>query len=196
MVTACPCRRFFAYTVDALLLFTVVFLLYLVFKPSYPSSDFGQTMKLLFSFFYFPLFESSRLQATPGEYLAKIQVTSLLGTRISLVQAFSRFLCGLFPYIIGLCILAPVLGVLGVLLCILCHFLGVALDSVFSVYPILSGLALCILLMALAVLGFYMQFMRLCSEGRQAILDYFSDTLMVPRNKIGEGENHEDCTSS
>ena len=47
-------------------------------------------LKLAFHFLYWPIFESSRLQATPGKMLLKLQVTDLAGQRISIGRALVR----------------------------------------------------------------------------------------------------------
>lgn len=47
--------------------------------------------KLLVLYPYFALFESSRLQATPGKLILGIRVTDLVGKRISLLRATGRF---------------------------------------------------------------------------------------------------------
>ena len=47
-------------------------------------------LKLGFHFLYWPLFESSPLQATPGKMILKLQVTDLEGQRISIGRALVR----------------------------------------------------------------------------------------------------------
>lgn len=53
-------------------------------------TGFPSYLKLGFHFLYWPLFESSRLQATPGKMLFKIKVTDLDGQRISIGRALVR----------------------------------------------------------------------------------------------------------
>jgi uncharacterized RDD family membrane protein YckC len=46
----------------------------------------------VFRFFYFSLFESSKLQGTPGKYLMKIKVVDNNGGRVSIFKAMARYL--------------------------------------------------------------------------------------------------------
>lgn len=51
----------------------------------------GSVLLALLPALYFILFESSRLQATPGKRLCRLKVVTLLGERISLPRAVVRF---------------------------------------------------------------------------------------------------------
>ena len=50
--------------------------------------------------FYWALFESSKLQATPGKYLLKMKIINKDGTKISFLRSFSRSI--LYTIIFGL----------------------------------------------------------------------------------------------
>ncbi|MBP2667346.1 MAG: hypothetical protein H6Q76_2326 [Firmicutes bacterium] len=47
-------------------------------------------LKLVFHLSYWPLFESSAWQATPGKRICRLYVADLAGSRISFVRAFVR----------------------------------------------------------------------------------------------------------
>lgn len=49
-------------------------------------------VQLLFAFVYYPVFESSKLQASPGKMLMRIKVTDIDGNRVSYARALARTL--------------------------------------------------------------------------------------------------------
>ncbi|MFN8790647.1 MAG: RDD family protein [Bdellovibrionales bacterium] len=75
-------RRFAAMVIDTLLLLlpTVLFEWGLPFIGS-----------VVVTFFYFPIFESSFAQTTPGKYVMGLRVTNELGGRLSFTRAVIRF---------------------------------------------------------------------------------------------------------
>jgi uncharacterized RDD family membrane protein YckC len=48
---------------------------------------------------YYPLFESSKLQATPGKYILEIQVINNKGGKISFLQGLARYLLKFISYV-------------------------------------------------------------------------------------------------
>ena len=49
---------------------------------------------------YYPLFESSKLQATPGKYILEIQVINSTGGKISFLQALGRYFAKILSYML------------------------------------------------------------------------------------------------
>lgn len=75
-------RRFFAFMIDALIVFI-------------PSFAIGVALPyvgaIVVSFLYYVIFEVSAVQATPGKYLMGIRVTSETGSQLNLTQASIRY---------------------------------------------------------------------------------------------------------
>lgn len=178
MITAGPWRRCFARVVDFFLLFVPACLLLHAFISA--ENLYRDPLWFAIDFIYFSFFESSKLQATPGEYLLKIKVTSLSESRLSFWQASGRFLCRFFPMIIFLCAMVLFIIVLGLFSCLVFYFLSFAphnIDQIFSGF--FSFFVLIISLPLFLISFFCLEFVRLCSKGRQSVCDYFSNTLMV-----------------
>lgn len=91
-------RRFAASAIDGIIIglgLVIVGYLLVIFTPLTFldwTREISDTLLMLISLFYFPLFESSTKMATPGKEFMKIKVTNLEGNRISREQAFGRYL--------------------------------------------------------------------------------------------------------
>jgi uncharacterized RDD family membrane protein YckC len=91
-------RRFLAFLIDAILISVFcagidLFLgLSLGLSPAIITEKAGPAtyIKLLIQLFYWPLFESSRWQATPGKRLCRLYVATQDGNRLSFPRAFIR----------------------------------------------------------------------------------------------------------
>lgn len=81
-------RRFAASLIDGLILSIPGFLLGGAIKVL----AVGIGINFILSLFYFPFFESSTMQATPGKALMSLAVTSEQGNRLSFKAALIRFL--------------------------------------------------------------------------------------------------------
>jgi uncharacterized RDD family membrane protein YckC len=80
-------RRFGASFIDAL----IISLPGLVVGGSFNSLGVSVGLPTLIGFFYFPIFESSVLKATPGKALLNMLVLTESGERVSFKSAFIRF---------------------------------------------------------------------------------------------------------
>lgn len=117
-------RRFGAYVVDSIILTIglgiIGFVLSLIGIPIFETAQYGAEtgdmsasvsaeaqlspvaaiIMLLVSVFYFPILESSSLQATPGKLALGIKVTDLQGNRIGFGRALGRNLAKIVSVII------------------------------------------------------------------------------------------------
>ncbi len=90
-------RRLVAYIVDAVLLYSIFFVLALLLGDSGMDPQTGainpvlDLLALLISWLYFALMESSARQATLGKMAIGIKVTDLEGNPIAFPQATGRF---------------------------------------------------------------------------------------------------------
>lgn len=95
-----PFRRFIAFFLDSLLIGIIgtAIDLYLGLPGGISQealaaqSGFPSFLKLFIHFLYWPLFESSVLQATPGKFILKLRVTGMDQQRISFARALVRTL--------------------------------------------------------------------------------------------------------
>lgn len=110
-------RRFGAYLLDGILQLLIIFCLLffetIFFKIFYPDKwllikeDFliylmsNITLIIIIAILYWTLFESSKLQATPGKYLLNMKIINKDGTKISFLKSFSRLLLYLMIIIFG-----------------------------------------------------------------------------------------------
>jgi len=93
--------RLFAFLVDGLILGVVNMILVAVF----PASELGSfsiayLIMLVISLLYYPLLESSKMQATIGKYILGLKVTNMDGTRISVAIGFGRYLSKILSTVI------------------------------------------------------------------------------------------------
>ncbi len=115
-------RRFVAYVVDRVIIgvpFSIIILAFMVpsiislCSNSLSPEDFPLTivtfilgwlwliaLVVIVHVLYFALFESSRLQATPGKLLIGIVVTDLQGQRVSFLRALARNLAKILSHMI------------------------------------------------------------------------------------------------
>ncbi|WP_341793824.1 MULTISPECIES: RDD family protein [unclassified Rickettsia] len=114
-------RRFGAYIIDLLtLLFTtfcISFILYFFLKIPYLNKSFYDWFSIEENFIifiiinmifftaqiilYWVLFESSKLQATPGKYLLNMKIINKNETKISFLKSFFRLLVNILIIIFG-----------------------------------------------------------------------------------------------
>ena len=93
-----PFRRFCAFLVDALLIGAIGAAIDLSLglpggisqEALAAQSGLPSYLKLVVHLIYWPVFESSGLQATPGKLLLRMRVTDLEGQRISFARACSE----------------------------------------------------------------------------------------------------------
>ena len=93
-----PFQRFGAFLVDALLIGLIGALIDLALglpggiskEALEAQSGVPSYLKLTIHLLYWPLFESSAWQATPGKYLLRLRVTTLDGQRVTFGQALLR----------------------------------------------------------------------------------------------------------
>ena len=79
-------RRFLGTLIDFFIVFSLsLFINRFIFL--------GWIFSLCLNALYFPFFWASKAQATPGKYLMKTFVTDMHGNRISIKQAFLRYIC-------------------------------------------------------------------------------------------------------
>lgn len=91
-------KRFLAFVIDSLLLGAIGAGVDLAFGASTrlaveslgQQTGFPAFIKLGFHLFYWPLFESSAWQATPGKRLCRLYVTDLAENRLTFARAFVR----------------------------------------------------------------------------------------------------------
>lgn len=102
-------RRIVASMIDVILMVGIAFapnILASIWLPAYMDAPAGQPPTPLMGagflwaaivlFCYFPSFESSAIQATPGKFLMRLKVTRPDGGRISFVQGLYRMVFGPF----------------------------------------------------------------------------------------------------
>jgi uncharacterized RDD family membrane protein YckC len=175
MVTAGPWRRFFAHLFDSFLCMLVANFSLHAFLSEDQLTGFMYIGILL----YHAFFESSSLQATPGEYLLKIKITSLSQDRISFGRALLRgisqwFVACLFAVALLLLFLAGafLVGVVNMAT-------GLSFHDIMNHPPSIATIIIIFTLIAGVIsLGFCLSYARLCSSGLQSLQDYFSSTYM------------------
>lgn len=102
-----PFRRFAAFLVDALVIALIGTVIDLSLglpggisqEALAAQAGFPSYLKLLIHLLYWPLFESSSLQGTPGKLLLRLRVTNLAGQRVSFGQALLRNLAKILSLI-------------------------------------------------------------------------------------------------
>lgn len=170
--TAAPWRRFLATYFDWLFILTTIGLF------SFLPDIIVGSLFFCTCFLYQPLFESSSMQATLGEYFVNIKITSLQGDRITLRRAFVRLLSTIPVAVLFVALFCGVLY--GVILFV--DTTSLLQEQRFAeffekTFPLsLAGM----LFAFLFLIGTYacLFFVRLCSKGNQTLQDYFSGTLM------------------
>ena len=131
----------------------------------------GVLVQLMISLLYFPLFESSAYQATPGKMLFKLIVVDGDGERLSRSQSFLRALARwtpLFPFLLGIGLaLIFKAGLDAPNAASACAMVGLLVTSLLSLiqYP---------------MAGF--------TEGKQAFHDLLAQTYVVRREQMSNGE--------
>jgi uncharacterized RDD family membrane protein YckC len=126
--------------------------------------EIGAYLSAIFSIFlYFPVFESSSAQSTPGERLLGMRVCSITYERLSFWQALKRNVIG--GILISLVLLALVLGTILVK--------AMHLTDVYIFVASIVGIMISVF--------WYLSvfYIKLFSGGRQTLRDYFSNSLMV-----------------
>lgn len=85
MVFAGFWRRFGALMIDGVITFVISMILMMISANSVATG-------ILINLLYFPFFESSALQGSPGKYLLGMRLTDMQGNRVTFKAAFIRFL--------------------------------------------------------------------------------------------------------
>jgi uncharacterized RDD family membrane protein YckC len=173
MVTAAPWQRFLAALFDWA--FILTFLSLFSCFPDYVAG----CLAVLCLFLYQPILESSKMQATLGEYFLKIKVTSLQGERITIGRAFLRLMSStLVSLIFWISFFTIILGVAYVLGLIAPTSESQAIEAMRTVQPLVVALLLSTVFL-LACFYICLFFVRMCSKGTQTLQDYFSRTLLL-----------------
>lgn len=167
-VTAGFWRRFFADFLDYIFLSIFLGIVIALVSPStLENNPLLQNGSYLLGFLYFPLFEASRWQATPGQWCVRMRICTLTFERISFGRAFLRE-CLKFLLAIPLVIAILILSLIFFL--ILKQFLQLELSLLITA---------CLLYIMIFVSSLCLYYVRFFNKRQQTARDYVSKSMMM-----------------